>query len=217
MGQIGSAARVLQRSLADFWYQWVVIIVVNTLWLVCCITVVLAAPATFGMYYVTNELANGRGATSSDIFAGLKRYFRVSWGWGILNVIAAVLVWANLNFYGQIEETWSLLILGFTLVLVTLWIAVQLLAPAYIMEQEEKKVLVAMRNALFTLLATPLFSLVFIVIVGTFLAASISIPIILLLGGPCFVTLLCNRAVRDRLLAFGIAQPPSDSPAMDDL
>jgi hypothetical protein len=206
MGQISAALEVLRRALADFWYQWVILILVNTLWLLCCVTVVLAPPATFGLFYVTNELANGRGAGYPDFVTGLKRYFAVSWLWALINGIAALLVWANTQFYGQIVASWSLMLLLITVALVLGWILVQLLTVPYVIEQERKRLLVAMRNALFTLLATPLFSLVMLIIIGTFIVAAASIPIILLLGGPAFVTLLCNRAVVNRLQAFGIAK-----------
>jgi hypothetical protein len=206
MGQMSAALDVLRRALADFWYQWVILLLVNTLWLLGCLTVIFAPPVTFALFYVTNELAHGRGAGYSDFITGLKRYFALSWLWAFINVAAAFLVWVNTRFYGQIVSSWSLALLLITAALAIGWVSVQLLTIPYIIEQERKRLPVAMRNALFTLLATPLFSLTMLVIIGALMIAAASIPIILLLGGPCFITLLCNRAVVSRLQAFGITK-----------
>lgn len=206
MAQLSAAVGVLRQSVADYWYQWVILLFVNMLWILACITVVLAAPATFGMFFVTNEIANGRGTSYGDFITGAKRYFRVSLIWGLINVAAAFFVWANIQFYGQIEARWSQLLLFLTLAIAVLWIFVQLFAVTYLIEQEQKRVLVAMKNALFTLLATPLFTLTMLAIIAPFIVLGVTIPVILLLGGPCFVSLLCNRAVLNRLKAFGIAK-----------
>lgn len=216
MGQVTEALKTLQQALSDFWYQWVVLVLINTLWLVCSVTVVLAPPAVFGLFYATNELANGRGVGTADFIAGLRRYFKISWLWGILNVVAAFLVWLNIQFYGQIAETWALTLLFLTLFIAAGWVMVQLFAVPYLIEQERKHLGIAMRNALFTLLATPLYSILIALFVGVFLYLVLTQAIAVLLGGVCMIALLSNRAVLNRLQAFGMrerraAEPESEA------
>ena len=213
MEQVSGALKTLQQALSDFWYSWVVLVLINVLWLLCCVTIILAPPATLGMFYATNELANGRGVGYADFFAGLRRYFKISWLWGIFNIIAAFSVWLNFQFYGRIEESWSLILLFFTIVIALTWVMVQLFAAAYLIEQERKHLGVAMKNALFTLLATPLYSVLLALFIGTFIYLSMAQAIAVLLGAPVMVTLLSNRAVLNRLDAFGLRERPSDAPA----
>lgn len=215
MGQVTAALQTLGRALSDFWYQWVVLMLINVLWLLCCVTIVLAPPATFGMFYATNELANGRGVGYADFFAGLRRFFKIGWLWGILNVIAFFLVWLNIQFYGQVAESWSLTLLFLTLIVAATWLMVQLFAVPYLIEQERKHLGIAMKNALFTLLATPLYSFLLALFVGTFLYLIMTQAIAVLLGAPAFVALLSNRAVLNRLEAFGLRQRPADEPGSE--
>jgi uncharacterized membrane protein YesL len=167
------------------------------------------------MFYATNELANGRGVGYADFFAGLRRFFKIGWLWGILNVIAFFLVWLNIQFYGQVAESWSLTLLFLTLIVAATWLMVQLFAVPYLIEQERKHLGIAMKNALFTLLATPLYSFLLALFVGTFLYLIMTQAIAVLLGAPAFVALLSNRAVLNRLEAFGLRQRPADEPGSE--
>jgi uncharacterized membrane protein YesL len=212
MGQVTEALKTLQQALADFWYQWVVLVLINTLWLLCSATIVLAPPALFGLFYATNELANGRGVGYADFIAGLRQYFKISWLWGVLNIIAAFLVWLNIQFYGQIAESWSLTLLFLTLLLGATWLMVQLLTIPYLIEQERKHLGIAMKNALFTLLATPLYSVLLALFVGAFLYLVVTQAIAVLLGGVCMIALLSNRAVLNRLQAFGLRERTETAP-----
>ena len=212
MGQVTAALQTLQKALADFWYQWVVLLLINLVWLLCCATIVLAPPATFGMFYATNELANGRGIGYPDFFSGIRRYFKLSWLWGVLNLIALFLVWLNIQFYGRVEQSWSLTLILLTLMVAVVWLMVQLLTVPYVIEHERKHLGIAMRNALFTLLATPLYSFLLTLFIGTFIYLALTQAIGVLLGAPIMVTLLSNRAVLNRLEAFGLRERPAASP-----
>jgi uncharacterized membrane protein YesL len=212
MGQFGAAAQVIGKSLSDWWYAWVNLALINVVWALCCASIVLAPPATLGLFYAANQLAHGHTPDMHDFIAGARRYFLRSWLWAALNVAVAVLTWTNFRFYSQLETDWAALPLSLSLMIAVVWILTQFYALPFLIEQDQKKLRVALRNGLFTALASPLFTFV----VGGFavLAAVISgmLVALLFLGGPALIALLGNNAVLERLETFGVRQRPQAQP-----
>lgn len=217
MGQLSAAFGVIRRSLTDWWYDWVNMILINAVWAFGLVTIVLAPPTTFGAFYAVNQLAHGHSVHFSDFVDGFRRYFWVSYVWALINVAAAVLVWSSLLFYGQIEAGWSVLVLTFVLMIALGWFIMQFYALPYLIEQEQKNLLIALRNSLFTGLASPLYTLIVVGFTVIIAAASIAIIAPVLLGGPCMVALLSNHAVRERLITFGLRQSPETDAGPDVL
>jgi uncharacterized membrane protein YesL len=208
MQQIAAALRIIPQALGNWWYGWTNLAAINVVWIVCCITIVLAPPATFGLFHAASEAAHQRNVGMADFVHGLRLYFRQSWLWGILNAIAVLLVWTNIRFYGQFREAWAGVLLLVTLALAFVWLAVQFYALPYLMEQKEKRLRTALRNGLFTALASPLYTIVLLAVAGVIVSLSIQLPILLLLGGPPLLAILASQAVLERLATFGkIAQP----------
>jgi uncharacterized membrane protein YesL len=198
--------RIIVVALIDWWDAWLNVAIINTICGLCWLTVVLGPPATFGMYYAMNELAHGRGTGVRDMIDSARRYFLKSWLWMALNLIIAALVVISVQFYGSIRADWGPILQGVLVILTALWLVVQFYALPYLMEQEEKRLLVAMRNGLFTAFAGPLYT--FVVVGFAALVAVISVPLIalLFLGGPAYIAILGNRAVLERIETFGVRQ-----------
>lgn len=200
------AVQVLVNALGTWWDDWVNQTVINLVWAVCQVTIVLGPPATFGMAYVANRLVHGEATGLSGWWQGLRRYFVVSWLWGLANLIVAVVLYANLVMYGSFEGFWGPLLQGAALSVVALWVVVQLYAVPFLMEQTEPKLVQAWRNGLFTLLAAPGYSLVLIVAVASILALSFVTLAPLILGGPCLILVIGNQAVIERLEHFRVRE-----------
>lgn len=213
MVQITGALQTLRRTLVDFWYQWVTLLFINVVWLLCTVTVVLAPPALFGLFAATNELAHGRGVSFSDFTSGMRQYFKISWLWGVVNIAAALLVWLNTRVYSQMTESWAVWLMLATLGVAAAWVMTQLLAIPYLFEQERLHLGVALKNGLFTLLATPLYSFLLAVVAGVLIFLCFAQAIVVLLGGVSLLALLGNHAVLNRLIAFGLREHPD--PATD--
>lgn len=217
MGQLSAALRIIRRSLIDLWYEWVNMVLINIVWSLGLLTIVLAPPITVGAFYAVNQLAQGRSIHFSDFIEGFRRYFWLSYAWSLLNVAAAILAWSSLLFYGQLQQGWSILILTFIMMIALGWFIIQFYALPYLIEQEQKNLLVALRNSLFTGLASPLYTLIvvgFSTIIGIISIVTIA-PVFL--GGPCLIALVANHAVCERLVAFGIRTPPDNDTAPDTL
>jgi uncharacterized membrane protein YesL len=220
MNQAVAALRVLRRSFSDEWNQMAVFLVVNLLWLLGTVTIVLAPPALFGMFYVANEAAHKRGVEIRDFFGGARQYFGKSWTWGVVNLIVAVLFWANFTFYPRFAGQLTTPLLVITVALLVVWLSVQLYTIPYLMELETPLVRLALRNGLFTALASPLLTLCLGVAVGLIVLLCLIQPTFAVFGLGTFIGLISNHAVLERLETFGIRTPKaaeaSDDPLLQD-
>lgn len=210
MGQFPAAVTVIRRSLSDWWYNWFNLALINVVWALAAATIVLAPPATIGAFFAANELASGRSVGLGDFVTGFRSFFLVSYVWALVNIVAAVLIGVSVLFYSQLGTQWALALLLVVAAIGLGWLAVQFYALPYLIELEQKHLLVALRNGLFTGLASPLYTAVLLVFVTIVVASSIIVVPLILFGGPCLIALLANRAVRERLVAFGIRPPPAN-------
>lgn len=204
--------QVIGQALRDWWDDWVNMAVINFIWLLCWVTIVLGPPATFGLYYVTNQLAHGRSLGPRGLLEGGRRYFLKSWLWMLLNLVAAAVLAANIWFYGQFDADWAGIVRVFALFLSLAWLVVQFYALPYLMEQEEKSLKLALRNGLFTFLAAPGYTAVVAGLAALLVFLSVWLVAPLLLGTPCLIAALGNRAVRERLETYGVRERKTDEP-----
>ena len=202
--------KVAALALSDWWDDWINMALINLVWLLCWVTIVLGPPATFGLYYVTNQLAHGQSLGLRGLLEGARRYLRKSWLWMLLNLLVAAVVGANAWFYAQFDADWAAIVRPFPLFLGLVWLIVQFYALPYLMEQEEESLRLALRNGLFTLLAAPGYTVVVAGLAALVAALSVVFVAPLLLGGPCLIAALGNRAVRERLETYRVREREAD-------
>jgi uncharacterized membrane protein YesL len=198
--------QVIGQALRDWWDDWFNMAVISLVWLLCWVTVVLGPPATFGVYYVTNQLARGRSLGLRGLLEGGRRYFLKSWLWMLLNLVAAAVMVSNIWFYGQFDADWAVIVRLFFPFLGLAWLIVQFYALPYLMEQEEESLRLALRNGLFTFLAAPGYTAVVAGLAALVAALSVILMAPLLLGSPCLIATLGNRAVRERVETFRVRE-----------
>ena len=202
------AIQVTVRALRFWWDDWVNMSVVNMLWCVACLTIVLGPPATFGLYYVANQLVQGKSLGPSGLLQGGRRYFLMSWAWFLVNLLVAVILGANLLFYRSFDAVWAGLLQAFFWLLAIAWLIVQFYALPFAVEQEQKSVYVALRNALYTALAAPGYTAIIISIALLLLILSTGVVALLFIGGLSLIAILGNGAILERLQAFGLRETP---------
>lgn len=197
-----ASLQVIIKALGDWWHDWVNQLVLNLVWALAWLTIVLGPPATLGMYYVNNHLVHGESLGIAGLLEGSRRYFLASWLWMSVNLLVVILVVVNYFYYASFSASWSKFLQAFFLLLGLFWLLVQFYALPYLMEQEQKRLLVAMRNGLFTALAAPGFTLVLggAVLVVALLSLVTVAP--LFLGGPCLIATIGNHAVIERIATF---------------
>lgn len=202
-----ASLRVIGRSIVDWWDGWLDMVLVTVVWFLAQLTIILGPPATFGAYYVVYNMMNGEALGVRGLIEGAKLYFGKSLLWGLLNLVAFATIWINLQFYGSIEAAWGFYVQVFILMVTILWISTNFYALPYFMEQDVKKLRIALRNGLFTTLAAPFFTFVLLLMALLVLVLSVGFVIPIFLGLPGLIPMLGFRGLYDRLVAFGIRQP----------
>jgi uncharacterized membrane protein YesL len=175
-------------------------VISNILWALLCIPVITAFPATAAMLYVTNQVIHEKPAGVRVYFEGFRKYFWVSLLWGLVNIIAGVLLYINIWFYGNMTTS-----IGTTLgylfrVIALVWVIVQFYTFPFLLEQEQKNLKQAMRNSLFGMGIRPLHNMglfLFAIIMGLF--CTIIFPMGWLLFGGSLIAYSANRGVLNTL------------------
>jgi uncharacterized membrane protein YesL len=210
--------RLIWKALKVWWEGWFSVLLFGFVWLLCWVTVILGPPATFGFFHAVRWWMVEKETKWDQFYRMGKKHFVTSWLWFLANLLVFFLVFANYVFYGSLESDISRLLQFLALVVGSLWLAVQLYALPYFVLLEKKSLTIAWKNGLFTILASPVFSLVvFAAIAAVGYLHLTLMP--LLFGGPGLIVMLASIAVEDRIQKFGIrerdANAPSESPVSD--
>lgn len=205
--KIPMVLRVIGRAFRDWWDGWLDMVMMSAVWFFAQLTIVLGPVATFGVYYSLHSGINGQSLGARGVIEGGRKYFWKALLWGVINLLAVVIFWVNLNFYANIQATWGLYLLMFIVLLIFLWVGTNFYGLAYFFEQDVKSLKVALRNGILTTLASPLYTLIILIPVALIVGASIVIILPLFLGMPAFIPVLGLRAVSERLETFGLRKP----------
>lgn len=197
--------RMLWNGLKIWWEAWVGLWLFGLVWVLCWATLVLGPPATFGFFYAVRRLIVEKETKWKHFYQPAKTYFFASWLWFLANLLVLYIVFSNYVYYGRITISVGGILKVLAVGVGILWIAVQFYALPYLMLLEKKSLLIAWKNGLFTILASPIFSLVLWVVIAVILFLHVMIfPIFL--AGPGLVVLLATIAVEDRIQKFGIRE-----------
>lgn len=149
----------IRDVLVDAYYDAVPLVTTNILWFVLTLPLVTAPPAAAGLYYVTNRLAHRRSAGWRTFFEGFRSAFWLGWRWALTNLLALVVLGGSYWFYGRIEAEWAGWVQGLLLGLAVLWGLLQIYTFPLLLEQEDRRMLMALRNSFVLFLKYPLTSL----------------------------------------------------------
>ncbi len=201
-----ASLRVIGRSFVDWWDSWVDLVMMMLIWVLCVVTVVLAAPATFGVYHVIHEMQNGTSLGLRGMFDGARKYFWKAILWGVMFVLSLVLMYVNYIFYGSIEAAWAFGVQVLVLLIFALWLSANFYGLPYFMIMEQPSFRRALKNGALTSLAAPFYTLILMVFVAVLSLLSFGFVIPVFLGVPALVPILGFRAMYDRLEAFGLRE-----------
>ena len=196
--------RTLSLAFGDWWREWVRMAALNLAWVTCCLTVVLAPPATIVLFHAVREVRGGRDVAPAELLRVGRRLFVTSWLWFLPNVLVALLVAANLIYYGRLDPVVTFAIYLLLALGVASWAAVQFYVLPYLLVQDGVGLGRAHRNALLTGLASPLYTAVLLIAVILVIGLSVRFVPLLFLGGPCLVAMIATHAVAERLDRFGV-------------
>jgi uncharacterized membrane protein YesL len=188
---------VLGRALRDFWDEMFTLMLCNVLWLIAHLLVITGPPATAALFYVTNRVAHGQVAKLSEFWYGLKQYFVVGWKWGGLNILAIIILANSVYFYSQGVVPG---LAGFTLLLLSVlllvgWLVTQLFAFPFWLEQSDKRIWVALRNAVILQAHNAVLTLAVLLLVAVVTVASYHLPPLVALGAVALLMSAGNAVV----------------------
>jgi hypothetical protein len=199
-----ASLHVIWRALKNWYDDWFNLFILNFLVTLSWVTIILGPPMVFGLYEIGRELAHGRSNGPGELFRAAKRHFLASWLWMLSNIVAAVVVLVNVSFYWQMGKSWSIILVSIFLFLGIFWAMMQVYVVPYYMEQMNKSLRLAYRNAALTFLASPGYTLVLFLYAAFWLIVSFGFILPLILGAPSLAVVTSNYAVMERLQAFGV-------------
>ena len=196
----------LRRVVVDV-YTWLVpLVVINILWFLMSLTIILMPPATAALYEVAFLATQGHCPEVQGFLAAIRRWLLKSWLWGAATLFLALVSVVALRFYGAPQtalEAFAFVISGAFVIF--MWL-VQFYFWPYVFLQERPQMLLAVRNAVLTVLADPLLLLVnagaalLLLVVSVLLIAPAAVIT------PVAIAFLGNYSLRDWLNHHGLRQ-----------
>ena len=205
MGMI-AAWRALATAVGDLRYNMFQLVAYNIIWFIVSLPVITLPPATAALYVIAHEINYRRPVTFVDFFRAMRDYWWIGWRWGAMNFVVMGLIVANWYFYSTIELTplvWFFAGLGLG------WIILQLYCFPILLEQEDPRLRLALRNALALLIGHSRFTFIHSIVTATFVFISVVIPYLWMLLTPALLMFIYTRAVR-YLLTVDRGQDPDD-------
>ena len=145
-GKLPGFVLVIGQAVMDWWDTWLDSTLITLIWAVAQITIVLGPPATFGVYYVVNNMFSGENLGVRGMIAGMKMYFGKAWIWGAINLFAILVIYTNVMFYRQWDSPFAPYLLTFISVLAGMWFFSTFYSLPFFMELQKPSVLLAIRN-----------------------------------------------------------------------
>ena len=202
------AWNVVRAALAGTWHDLITTALVNLAWLVLWLPVVTGPPATLALFYTANRIARGEPTDPVDFFRALPRYFWVAWRWGLLNLAVLGLLVGDIVLTGRLGggSDGPRLVQGLYLAGLAFWLLLQLYVLAFVFEQEEPSLRLALRNGALMLGSNLAFSAALLLLVLVALLLGSLLFFVSLAAGGVFVALVANHAVLNRLEAHRVAE-----------
>lgn len=147
-GSIGLAFNTFARSLRHGYDNLFTMMIMGLIWYLGALLLVPIGPLTAGMHRAIQPMTEERTTSWRTMIQG----FRRDWGWStrlvLCLVLGAVIIAANMNFYGASDQP-ILQYLGITFfVFLILWLCVAVLAFAMALRQHDLKVVRTLRNTI---------------------------------------------------------------------
>jgi hypothetical protein len=169
------------------------IIISNILWFLLSLPIVTAPAAAAGAYSNAYRLAIGKRATAQSFFKGMREFGWAAYRFFFMNLIVFLALYFYLYFFGQIRTQWAAWVQGIVIGISIIWLLLNIFTFPLYLAQEEKKLLVALRNSVVFYIKMPGFCLSLISFLLLFLALSTLLGVPWLLFTTVLAFMLCCR------------------------
>jgi uncharacterized membrane protein YesL len=168
--------RNLKDKFFNVYYNAVPYFTLNLIWCALSLPVVTIFPAMGGLYYAVLQMTQEGSANAETVWEGFKKHWWLSLRWGLLVYGVGALLLANIWFYLNLDQSWAIFALAITIGVLIVWIAVNQYSFPLLLLQEEKKIFIAIRNALVVVMRKPLAVLKVMALSLLISAVSITLP-----------------------------------------
>ena len=201
MRDLNFALKAIGKAFKLWWGDWADQVLVSLSAVLLSLTVVLAAPAMFGVFEQARDLTHGVRTGIAGLWQGFRRELKRSLWWGLLNLAAAVVFGFTLWFYSNSKFAFAPVLVILISALAMLYFIWQYFSLACYTLQDEKKIKLAWKNSWALLLTRPWLILVTGFFGATLAFASMRFFIPLALGSPALFALVGLTAVQKTLEA----------------
>jgi uncharacterized membrane protein YesL len=192
--------RIIGKSAVAFYDELFFYMLFGLINLLCWILIIPGPVALAGVYTISQRAVRSKGVTWPLIWDGIKEYGLRSLLLFLISLVVYGVIGINLWFYLNAEVSpfpasvavWTTPIFIFFGVI---WTGVVFYAQSLLMELENPKMTLVLRNSLFLTLLRPLQTLGLLVVALASLALSIVLPVLLIVW-PGFVSCLALTAAR---------------------
>lgn len=193
------AFQITWWSLRDTFKERLVLIGANLLTLALFVPIVTGPPALAGLHNLGFYIVNEKRIEFSFFWEGFKDYFLDSWKLVALNVIVCGVLGVDIWFYlVNVRGAWQ--VVGFVGVwLLLIWALAQLYTFPLLVQQQERKLFLLIKNAILLTLAYPGFSLAATVLLVLALTLSLALPVVFILVGLSFAAVMGAHALRQSI------------------
>lgn len=167
-------------------------------------------PAASGIHLWANRLAKEERVEFGLFWEGLRTYLRPALLLFLISFLGFLLLFSNAIFY-LTSETTALRIFGILwLYAILIWFAMQIYMLPLLVEQEDKRLSLVLRNSFFLTISNAIPTLVLLVVCALLVFLSLGITLLIALVTGSLVVLIAARALQLILERYRpAAQPPS--------
>ncbi len=197
--------RIIAQAAVAFYEELFFYALLGVVNIVAWLLVIPGPFALTALYIVGQRAVRGLGVNWSLIWDGVKEYGLRAWLLFVVAILGFIIVFSNLVFYvnpdlSPFPESVGMWTTPFFLLVGLIWTGVVFYAQSFLMELEDPKFGLVLRNSLFLVLLQPLQTLTLLLVSLLATALSIVLPVLLLLL-PGFLSCLSLTAVRE-LVAY---------------
>ena len=188
--------QTFKEALIGIWEALFPLVGLNLIWVILTILVIPAMPAYAGLNFAINMIAKGEPVGTREFFEGFKKFFWISWKYGVLNLTIYAVAYFNIRFYANYEGFGFVLLQYFFVFLTSLWSMLQIYVFPLLLEQDKPSILQGLRNSGVIFLKFPARSLALCALTSGIVVLSIFVPpLIVLLSGSFLVYLFNWQAI----------------------
>jgi uncharacterized membrane protein YesL len=140
-------ARLLPRAIGLWWREFLFLILLNFIWLVCQLTIVLGGPATAALVYVAGRAADRELISLDDFWQGVRENFTAGLKWAVAQILVYGVLAFNLWFYAGRQGVAVLALRYAWTIMAIVWFAINLYFWPLYFEQVDRRFRTTLANA----------------------------------------------------------------------